>query len=69
MPPARPLDPGDPVALSSKRVDRRVVSRSEGLGEAAEGYGSADFGGFGADPGVEVFAAEPVAVAFEAEDL
>lgn len=31
--------------------------------------GSADFGGFGADPGVEVLAAQPVAVAFEREDL
>ena len=69
MPPARPLDPGDPAALSSKLADRRVVSRSEGLGEAAEGDGSADFGGFGADPGVEVFASESVAVAFEAQDL
>ena len=50
-------------------LDRRVVSRSEGLGEGGEGYGSADFGGFGADPGVEVLAPEPVAVAFQAEDL
>src|SRR3954453_7091872 len=31
--------------------------------------GSADFGGFGADPGVEVLAAQAVAVAFEREDL
>ena len=49
--------------------DRRVVSRSAALGESGERCGSPDFGGFGADPGVEVLAAEPVAVAFEREDL
>ena len=43
--------------------DRRAVGRSAALGESAEGYGSPDFGGFGADPGVEVLAAQPVAVA------
>jgi hypothetical protein len=32
-----------------------------------EGDRSADFGGFGADPGVEVLASEPVWVTFEAE--
>ena len=69
MPPARPLDSGDPVALSSKRADRRVVSRSQRLGEGAEGLWSADCGGFGADPGVEVLASEPVAVALQAQDL
>ena len=36
---------------------------------AAKGSGSGDFGGFGADPGVEVLAAQPVAVAREREDL
>jgi hypothetical protein len=69
MPLARPLGPRDPAALSSTSVDRRVVRRSKGLGEAAGGDRSADFGGFGADPGVEVLAAQPVAVAFEAQDL
>ena len=54
------------VVLAVEAWDRRVVRRSSGFGEAPEGYGSGDFGGFGADPGVEVFAAEPVAVAFEA---
>src|SRR5579875_2234487 len=38
--------------------DRRVVWRSKGLGEGAEGDGLGDFGGFGADSGVEVLAAE-----------
>ena len=36
---------------------------------AVEGDRSADFGGFGTDLGVEVFAAEPVAVAFEADRI
>ena len=69
MPPAWPLGLRDLAALSSTSVDRRVVRRSKGLGEAPEGFGSADFGGFGADPGVELLAAQPVAVAFEAQDL
>ena len=47
-----PLGLRDPAAVSSKSVDRRVVRRSKGLGEAAGGDRSADFGGFGADPGV-----------------
>ena len=45
------------------------MSRSKRLGEGAEGNRSADFGGFGADPRVEVLASELVAVAFQAEDL
>ena len=49
--------------------DRRVVRPSAALGEGDEGYGLSDFGGFSADPGVEVLAAQPVAVAFEREDL
>jgi hypothetical protein len=49
--------------------NRRVVRRCAAFGEVAEGDGSADFGGFGADPRVEVLAAQPIAVAFEAEDL
>jgi hypothetical protein len=69
MPPARPLGAPDPVALTSLRADRRVVQPSAALGEGTEGSGSADFGGFGADPGVEVLASEPVAVALEREDL
>ena len=52
-----------------RRPSRRVVSRSAVLGEVPEGDWSADFGGFGADAGVEVLAPQAVAVAFQREDL
>ena len=60
-----------PVRLrGGVRVENRlVVSRSAALGEGAAGFGSADFGRFGADPGVEILSAQAVAVAFEREDL
>jgi len=50
----------------TRPLDRRVVRRSAALGEVAVGDGSPDFDVFGADPGVDVFATESVAVAFEA---
>ena len=50
-------------------ADRRVVRRSEGLGEGAEGDGSGDFGALAAGAEAEVAVLEAVAVAFEAEDL
>jgi hypothetical protein len=51
------------VALTSKRLDRRVVRRSEALEPAAARDWSGDFGGFGADAGVEVLVFEAVPVA------
>ena len=50
-----------PFSVASRR-------RAEENGAGAVGVGSGDFGGFGADPGVEVFASEAVAVAFERQD-
>jgi hypothetical protein len=50
-------------------MDRRVVGRSKGLGEGAEGDRSGDFGAVSAGAGPEVAVLEAVAVAFEAEDL
>jgi hypothetical protein len=54
-----------------------VVAKAEPVGRGLSGdgrlspsaRGSADFGGFRADSGVEVLASESVAVAFEREDL
>jgi hypothetical protein len=63
-----------PARLSGGLVGRGAsgsarVRRSAALGCAPEGLGSADFGVFDGDAGVELFAAQPVAVTFEAEDL
>jgi hypothetical protein len=49
--------------------NRRFVSPCAALGESGEGDWSVDFGVSGADPGVEVLAAQSVAIAFEREDL
>ncbi len=61
------------VALSpsdgSRRLGRRFVRRSAALGEGGEGDRSADFGESRGWAGVEVLAAEAVAVAFERQDL
>ncbi len=61
------------VALSPSREGSPVIGgavrRSAALGEVPDDDWSADFGVFGADPGVEVFAAQTVAVALQAQDL
>jgi hypothetical protein len=50
-------------------VNRRVVGCSAAFGEVAEGYGSPGFDALAAGAGSEVAVLEPVAVAFEAENL
>ena len=49
--------------------DRRVVRRSKGLGEGAEGDRSAGFGALAAGAVSEVAVLEPVGIAFERDQF